>query len=39
MNFLLKEDVGDNLIREADPLAVEDLKSLTFSEARDIEKL
>ena len=39
MNFLSKEDVGDNLIREADPLAVEDLKSLTFSEAMDIEKL
>ena len=39
MNFLSKEDVGDNLIREEDPLAVEDLKSLTFSEAMDIEKL
>ena len=39
MNFLSKEDVGDNLIREEDPLAVEDLKSLTFSEVMDIEKL
>ncbi len=39
INFLSKEDVGDNLIREADPLAVEDLKSLTFSETMDIEKL
>ena len=39
MNFLSKEDVDDNLIREEDSVAVEDLKNLTFSEGVDIEKL
>ena len=39
MNFLSKEDADDNLIREEDPVVVEDLKSLTFSEGTDIEKL
>ena len=39
MNFLSKEKIEDNLIREEDPLAVSDLKRMTFGDGSGVERL